>query len=71
VTITISCPFDCEQEEHELEVGPEVYLGRLGWDGGIEKGEPLPCGNVPNPEQYEEIQQAIYERIIESAHPDP
>jgi hypothetical protein len=69
--VSIICPFDCEDEVHELVVEPEHYLGRLGWDGGIEEGEALPCGSIPSKKQFDEILEHIHDRIIESAHPDP
>lgn len=69
--VTLSCPFNCDDEEHEIEVEPEYDCGRLGWYGGIAEGEPLPCGNVPTKAQFAELQNAIYDRIIERAHPDP
>jgi hypothetical protein len=67
--INFGCP-SCD-DDHETVVEPEYYCGRLGWDGGPVEGEALPCGHVPTKEEHDLIQQKIYERIIESAHPDP
>lgn len=67
--ISFGCP-SCD-DDHETIVEPEYYCGRLGWDGGIEKGEALPCGYVPSAEEFDVIQEKISDRIRESGNPEP